>query len=146
MTITSITVSKIDSQESKLCGIANITFNNMFTIHDIKIIRTRTGWLLSMPHKENKSNKTLYKDIIHPINSLTRSAFNDLIIPAYQELEKSECSHMEFSLKEDAYHVDFQDLCFKHYETTNKNVNDISNSNIKNDIIISAIKLKNKQP
>lgn len=81
MKITDVRVRVIGS-ESRLKGVATITFNNSFVVHDIKIIEGESGIFIAMPSKKMPNGS--YRDIAHPINSETRKALEDAIIAEYE--------------------------------------------------------------
>ena len=72
MNITDIRVKKI-SAPGKMRAIASITFDDMFVVHDIKVIEGQSGLFIAMPSKKTPSGE--YKDVAHPINSRRARAF-----------------------------------------------------------------------
>lgn len=70
-------------KEGKMKGIASITLDNEFVVHDIKIFEGDKGLFIAMP-----SRKVLkygeYKDIAHPINSATREKVQTSVIDKYK--------------------------------------------------------------
>lgn len=83
MKITDVRVRVIRS-ESRLKGVATITFNNSFVVHDIKIIEGESGVFIAMPSKKMPNGS--YRDIAHPINSETRKVLEDAIIAEYENV------------------------------------------------------------
>ncbi|HPX71521.1 MAG TPA: septation regulator SpoVG [Acholeplasmataceae bacterium] len=83
MKITDVRVRVIGS-ESRLKGVATITFNNSFVVHDIKIIEGESGVFIAMPSKKMPNGS--YRDIAHPINSETRKLLEDAIIAEYENV------------------------------------------------------------
>jgi stage V sporulation protein G len=84
MQITDVRVKKINSQ-NRMKAIASITIDDVFVIHDIKVIESENGLFIAMPSKKNPNGE--YKDIAHPINTETRGMIQDLIIAKYNEAE-----------------------------------------------------------
>ncbi len=82
MTITDVRIRKID-KEDKLCGVASITFDDAFVVHDIKIIDGDKGLFIAMPSR--KATDGEYKDIAHPIRSDVRTEISDLILNKFRE-------------------------------------------------------------
>lgn len=80
MEITDVRVRKI-AKEGKMKAVASITIEDEFVIHDIKIIEGEKGLFIAMPSK--KSSDGEYRDIAHPINSVTREKIQNIIIEAY---------------------------------------------------------------
>ena len=85
MQITDVRVKKINSQ-SRMKAIASITIDDVFVIHDIKIIESDKGLFIAMPSRKNPANGD-FKDIAHPINTETRGMIQDLVIAKYNEAE-----------------------------------------------------------
>lgn len=81
MNITDIRVRKID-KEGKMKAVASITIDNVFVVHDIKIIDGEKGLFIAMPSK--KASDGEFRDIAHPINSETRDELQKLILEAYK--------------------------------------------------------------
>jgi len=84
MQITDVRVKKISSQ-NRMKAIASITIDDVFVIHDIKVIESENGLFIAMPSKKTPNGE--YKDIAHPINTETRGMIQDLIIAKYNEAE-----------------------------------------------------------
>ena len=87
MEITDIRVRKIDS-EGKMRAVVSVTFDDMFVVHDMKIIEGESGLFIAMPSRKTPSGE--YKDIAHPINPQTRETLQAKIIDAYNNLEDEE--------------------------------------------------------
>lgn len=84
MNITDIRIRKV-GEDSKLKGVASITFDNEFVVHDIKIIDGQNGLFIAMPNK--KMGEGDYRDIAHPLTSETRNRLKDAILDAYSKAE-----------------------------------------------------------
>ena len=65
MNITDVRVRKI-TNEGKMKCIVSITFDNLFVVHDIKVIEGEKGMFIAMPSKKAMDGE--YRDIAHPIN------------------------------------------------------------------------------
>ncbi|WP_050337138.1 septation regulator SpoVG [Candidatus Phytoplasma phoenicium] len=76
--------TKSSKKLSRLKGIASITFNNSFVVHNIKIINGQNGNFVAMPSTKNL--KGVYSDIAHPINSETRQMIEKHIKDAFQQM------------------------------------------------------------
>ncbi len=85
MKITDVRVRKVES-DSKMRAIASITIDDVFVIHDIKIIEGDKGLFIAMPSKKGADGE--YRDIAHPINSDTRVMLQDVILEAYEKAEE----------------------------------------------------------
>ena len=69
--------------ESKLKGVASITIDECFVIHDIKVIEGKDGLFVSMPSKKTANGE--HKDIAHPINTETRETIKNAVLEAYNK-------------------------------------------------------------
>jgi stage V sporulation protein G len=82
MEVTEVRVFPVD--EDKLRAYVTITLDHCFVIRDLKIIRSTTGYFVSMPSKKRKDGT--YKDIAHPINNETRRMIEEKIITEYHRV------------------------------------------------------------
>ncbi len=80
MNITDIRVKKI-AGKGKMLGVASITIDSSFVVHDIKIIEGEKGLFIAMPSRKSADGE--YRDIAHPINSDTRNELQDKILEAF---------------------------------------------------------------
>ena len=77
---------RIKEEVSELLGVASITIDECFVIHDILILKSPKGDLfISMPHTKDMNGE--YYDIAHPINSNARERITNAIIEAYNKLD-----------------------------------------------------------
>ena len=82
MSITDVRVRKITA-EGKMKAIVSITIDDVFVVHDIKVIDGEKGLFIAMPSK--KATDGEYRDIAHPINSKTREDLQNLILSRYEQ-------------------------------------------------------------
>lgn len=82
MNITDVRVRKI-AKEGKMKAVVSITLDNVFVVHDIKVIEGEKGMFIAMPSK--KASDGEYRDIAHPINSETRDHMQKVILGAYEK-------------------------------------------------------------
>ena len=82
MQITDVRVRKI-TKEGKMKAIVSITLDDVFVVHDIKVIEGEKGLFIAMPSKKNKDGE--FKDIAHPINPATRQELSDAILKAFEQ-------------------------------------------------------------
>lgn len=89
MEITDVRVRKV-TKEGKMKAVVSVTFDQVFVVHDIKVIEGEKGLFIAMPSK--KATDGEYRDIAHPINSQTRENLQNVILKAYEKelLEPSE--------------------------------------------------------
>ena len=83
MQITDVRVRKV-TKEGKMCAVVSITIDDVFVVHDIKVIEGEKGLFIAMPSR--KASDGEYRDIAHPINSETRDKIQSLILEKYQEV------------------------------------------------------------
>ncbi len=81
MKITDVRVRLKDEQ--KLKGVASITIDECFVVHDIKVIAGKDGLFISMPSKKTADGD--HKDIAHPINTETREEIKTAVLAAYEK-------------------------------------------------------------
>lgn len=84
MNITDVRVKVVES-ESRLRGVATITFDDAFVVHDIRIIEGENGIFVAMPSK--KTPNGTFRDIAHPIHADMRRMIEDAIVKAYNEVK-----------------------------------------------------------
>lgn len=88
MQITDIRV-RIVQNDAKLKGVASITIDDCFVVHDLKVIAGNEQLFIAMPSRRTKDGE--FKDIAHPIKSEVREEISKMILEAYQkELDKTE--------------------------------------------------------
>ena len=80
MKITDVRIRKI-AKEGKMKAIVSITLDDEFVVHDIKVIEGEKGLFIAMPSRKTTTGE--YRDIAHPINSLTREQIQDIILKEY---------------------------------------------------------------
>ena len=83
MQITDVRVRKV-TKEVKSRSVVSITIDDVFVVHDIKVIEGEKGLFIAMPSR--KASDGEYRDIAHPINSETRDKIQSLILEKYQEV------------------------------------------------------------
>ncbi|MBQ8983196.1 MAG: septation regulator SpoVG [Lachnospiraceae bacterium] len=82
MNITDVRVRKV-TKEGKMKAVVSITIDNEFVVHDIKVIEGEKGLFIAMPSRKAADGE--YRDIAHPINSVTRDRIQSLILEAYEK-------------------------------------------------------------
>ena len=83
MQIRDVRVRKV-TKEGKMRAVVSITIDDVFVVHDIKVIEGEKGLFIAMPSR--KASDGEYRDIAHPINSETRDKIQSLILEKYQEV------------------------------------------------------------
>ncbi|MCS7298493.1 MAG: SpoVG family protein [Spirochaetia bacterium] len=86
MKITDVKVKKLPSDSrrpSKVRGIASVTFDGQFVVHNIKIVEGKGKLFVSMPSRRVGDQN---KDIAHPITSEFRKELEDTILSHYNSI------------------------------------------------------------
>ena len=81
MEITDIRVRKIN-KEGKMKAVVSVTFDNEFVVHDIKVIEGDKGRFIAMPSRKTLDGE--FRDIAHPINSITRDRIQKTVLEKYE--------------------------------------------------------------
>ena len=87
MEITDIRVRKIN-KEGKMKAVVSVTFENEFVVHDIKVIEGDKGRFIAMPSRKTLDGE--FRDIAHPINSITRDRIQKAVLEKYEMILISE--------------------------------------------------------
>ena len=85
MKITSVSVKKVEKEDSRMKGIATIVLDDQLAIHDIRIIEGDNGLFTAMPSRKTATGG--YRDVAHPINPASRNMIEKAILDAYKEGE-----------------------------------------------------------
>ena len=64
----------------------SVTFDDVFVVHDIKVIDGDKGLFIAMPSRRAGDGE--YRDIAHPINSDMRDRLQSEILAKYEEAVK----------------------------------------------------------
>ncbi len=88
MEITDIRIRKI-IPEGRLRGIISITLDDLFAVHDIKVVQGDDRLFVAMPSRRDDNG--VYRDIVHPITPSARNEIEGEILSAYKrELERAQ--------------------------------------------------------
>lgn len=87
MNITDVRVRKV-AKEGKMKAVVSITIDDEFVVHDIKVIEGEKGLFIAMPSR--KASDGEYRDIAHPINSVTRDRIQGIILEQYEAVIAAE--------------------------------------------------------
>ena len=82
MQITDIRVRTVQGDE-KLKGVASITIDDCFVVHDLRIIQGNEQLFVAMPSRRTKDGE--FKDIAHPIRPEVRNEISSLVLKAFEE-------------------------------------------------------------
>lgn len=81
--ITDVKVIKTEGN-FRVKGIASITIDDSFVVHDIKILESEKGLFVAMPSRRLPSGE--FKDIAHPINAEARELIQKAILNEYEKI------------------------------------------------------------
>ena len=82
MQITDVRVRRVEST-SKLKGIASVTFDDEFVVHDIKVIQGSSSLFVVMPSVKNSAGE--FRDVAHPIKTELRDKISKTVLGKYFE-------------------------------------------------------------
>ena len=89
MIVTNVKIKKIDEDKyERLKAYVDITFDDCFVIHGLKLMQGEQGIFVAMPSKKMYNNE--YKDIAHPISSELRKHITDAVKEKYFSEEENE--------------------------------------------------------
>ena len=83
MDITEVRIREVH-RDGKLKAFASITFDNLFVVHDLKIIEGKKGTFVAMPSKRLKTGE--FRDIAHPINQQGRDMIQSRVLTEYERV------------------------------------------------------------
>lgn len=83
MKITSVSVKKVEKEDSRMKGIATIVLDDQLAIHDIRIIEGDNGLFTAMPSRKTATGG--YRDVAHPITPAARNMIEKAILDAYNK-------------------------------------------------------------
>lgn len=81
--ITDVKVIKTEGN-FRVKGIASITIDDSFVIHEIKILESEKGLFVAMPSRRLPSGE--FKDIAHPINAEARELIQKAVLNEYEKI------------------------------------------------------------
>ncbi|MBO6116644.1 MAG: septation regulator SpoVG [Ruminococcus sp.] len=81
MEITDVKIRKIMS-EGRLRAVVSVTIDDMFAVHDIKVVQGDERLFVAMPSRKDENG--IFRDIVHPISPSARKLFEESILDAYE--------------------------------------------------------------
>ncbi len=81
MEITDVKIRKIMS-EGRLRAVVSVTIDDMFAVHDIKVVQGDERLFVAMPSRKDENG--VFRDIVHPISASARKLFEETILEAYE--------------------------------------------------------------
>ena len=83
MEITDIKFRHLHEEGGRLRALVSVTFDDVFAVHDIKIIDGQDRLFLAMPSRRMPDGK--YRDIVHPIGPTLREKLEKTVLRAYEQ-------------------------------------------------------------
>lgn len=80
MVVTDVRVRKVLA-EGKMKAIVSVTLDDMFVIHDVKVVEGQNGLFVAMPSRKTPDGE--FRDIAHPITSSARELIQSAVLQAY---------------------------------------------------------------
>ncbi|WP_448820274.1 septation regulator SpoVG [Cetobacterium sp.] len=94
MRITDVRLRTVKNEnELKLKAYVDVTFEECFVIHGLKVIDGQKGMFVAMPSRKMPDGE--YKDIAHPITPELRKDITDSVIAKYKEVMSQEITPVE---------------------------------------------------
>lgn len=72
-------------QEGRLRALVSVTLDDMFAVHDIKVIAGNDRLFLAMPSRRMPDGT--YRDIVHPVGSDLRQKLETAVLQKYRQME-----------------------------------------------------------
>jgi len=82
MIVTDVRVRKV-LPEGRMKAIVSVTLDDMFVIHDVKVVEGNKGLFVAMPSRKTPDGE--FRDIAHPINSSARELIQSAVLQAYED-------------------------------------------------------------
>lgn len=82
MNITKVGIRPVEM--GKVKAIASITIDDVFVVHDLRVVEGERGFFVAMPSKKLPNGE--HRDVAHPINSETRETIQSLVLDEYEKL------------------------------------------------------------
>ncbi|MDR3646628.1 MAG: septation regulator SpoVG [Candidatus Babeliales bacterium] len=83
MEITEVKVFPVENG-GRLRAFATLVFDDCFIIRDLKVIQGDKTLFVSMPSRRRRDGS--FRDIVHPLNSETRSNVEERVIKEYNKI------------------------------------------------------------
>jgi len=80
MNITKVTLRPVSM--NKVCAIASIVIDDMFVIHDLRVVNGDKGLFVAMPSRKLPNGE--FRDICHPINTDARTQIQRAVIAQFE--------------------------------------------------------------
>lgn len=91
MKVTDVRMRKL-ATDSRMKALVSITLDEVFVIHDLRVIEGNNGLFVAMPSKRTADGE--FRDIAHPINSEMRQEIQAAVMKVYDETEAIDPSEL----------------------------------------------------
>lgn len=81
MDITKVTLRPVSM--NKVCAIASIVIDDVFVIHDLRVVNGDKGLFVAMPSRKLPNGD--FRDICHPINTDTRTNIQQAVLDQFAQ-------------------------------------------------------------
>lgn len=78
--VTDVRVRKM-LNEGRMKAVVSVTLDNMFVIHDVKVVEGNRGLFVAMPSRKTPDGE--FRDIAHPITTSARELIQSAVLQAY---------------------------------------------------------------
>lgn len=85
MKVTDVRLRKIQT-DGRMKALVSITLDDVFVIHDLRVIEGNSGLFVAMPSKRTPDGE--FRDIAHPINSEMRQEIQEAVMKVYDETDE----------------------------------------------------------
>lgn len=92
MKITEVKIRKL-LDTGRLRAVVSVTFDNVFAVHDIKVVQGDSRLFVAMPSRRESDGS--YRDVVHPINSSFRQMTEQAVLEQYKSEIRQEHSENE---------------------------------------------------
>lgn len=88
MQISDVRVRKVSGLEGKLRAYCSVVFDEMFVIHDLRVMEGVNGVFVAMPRRKTAEGE--YRDLAHPITAEARALIHKAVLDAFDAQERQD--------------------------------------------------------
>ena len=81
--ITEVRIRLLEYKDSNLKAYANMTFDDCFVVHGIKVVQGEKGLFIAMPRRKKRDGTS--EDIVHPVTREARALIEQRVLEAYRQ-------------------------------------------------------------
>ena len=87
MEITYVRIRVAAETKNNLCAFADVTFDDCFVVHGMKLFTGSNGIFVAMPSRQNTNHNSTQRflDICHPVTDEFRRYIEDKVVMAYED-------------------------------------------------------------